>query len=114
MSKLAEGDLIWVPADATQGREQAGKRPAMVVSVDAFNQIGMAIICAVTSHQGTARSARNPLEVPLGPNLPIQGVVLCDQIRTIDWKARGATPIAHAGRPALLEVRTRLRKLLGI
>ncbi|HZZ95231.1 MAG TPA: type II toxin-antitoxin system PemK/MazF family toxin [Usitatibacter sp.] len=114
MTRLAEGDLIWVPDEEAHGREQAGKRPAIVVSVDAFNDIGMAMVCPVSSHRGTAHATRNPLEVALPGDLPLGGVVLCDQIRTIDWKARKATRIANAGRPALLEVRARLRRLLGI
>ena len=114
MKKVVEGDLIWLPDTGAQGREQVGKRPAMVVSVNDFNDIGMAIVCAVTSHQGTSHAMRNPLEVAIPKGLPIAGAVLCDQVRTVDWKARGATTIAHAGRTTLLEVRARLRKLLGI
>lgn len=114
MTKLVEGDLIWLPDDGGQGRKQAGKRPAMVVSIDAFNDIGMAMVCPVTSHQGTAHATRNPLEVALPKGLAVEGVVLCDQIKTVDWKGRGATRIANAGRQTLPEVRARLRKLLGV
>ena len=114
MSSLAEGDLIWLPEVDAKGKEQAGKRPAMVVSIDAMNEIGMAMVCPVTTHQGSAQAPRNPLEVALPKGLPIVGVVLCDQIKTVDWKTRGATRICNAGRPALLEVRARLRKLLGV
>jgi mRNA interferase MazF len=114
VSHLAEGDLIWLPDDGAQGKEQAGKRPAMIVSIDAMNEIGMAMACPVTTHQGSAHATRNPLEVALPRGLPIAGVVLCDQIKTVDWKARGAIRICNAGRPTLLEVRARLRKLLGV
>ncbi len=114
MTKRVEGDLIWLQDEGAHGKEQAGKRPVMVVSVDALNEIGMAMICPVTSHRGSAHGTRNPLEVALPTGLPITGVVLCDQIKTVDWKARGATKIANAGRTTLLEVRARLRKLLGV
>jgi mRNA interferase MazF len=110
----SEGDLVWLPDPDAQGREQAGGRPALVVSINAFNEVGMAMVCAVTSHGGTAHAVRNPLEVAIPKGLAISGVVLCDQVRTIDWKARGAKTIANAGRTTLLEVRTRLRKLLGL
>ena len=114
MSRLVEGDLIWLTDGGVQGREQSGRRPVIVVSIDAFNDIGMAMVCPVTSHQGSAHATRNPLEVALPKGLPIEGMVLCDQIKTIYWKARGATKIANAGRQTLLEVRARLRKLLGV
>lgn len=113
MSGINEGDLIWLSDPGARGGEQEGKRPALVVSVDAFNEVGMAIVCAVTTHGGSSHATRNPLEVAIPGGLPIKGVVLCDQIRTIDWRARGATTLANAGRTTLLEVRARLRKLLG-
>ena len=114
MKNVAEGDFIWLPDPGSQGAEQAGRRPAMVVSVNDFNDIGMAVVCAVTSHQGTSHATRNPLEVAIPKGLTIAGAVLCDQVRTVDWKARGATTIANAGRTTLLEVRARLRKLIGV
>ncbi len=83
-------------------------------SINDFNDIGMAIVCGVTSHQGTSHAKRNPLEVAIPKGLPIAGAVLCDQVRTVDWKARGTTTIANAGRTTLLEVRARVRKLLGV
>jgi mRNA interferase MazF len=114
VSTLREADLIWLSTDGATGQEQAGKRPFMIVSVDAFNGTGSAMVCPITSHQGTAHATRNPLEVNLPKGLPIQGAVLTDQIRTIDWEARGAEKITNAGRPTLLDVRARLRRYLGI
>ncbi len=111
---MKEGDLIWVTDPTAVGSEQQGKRPALVVSGDAFNQTGLAIVCAVSSHRGTAHATRNPLEVAIPRGLAIQGVVLTEQLRTIDWRARGAVSAASAGRTTLLEVRARLRKILMI
>ena len=111
---MKEGDLIWVTDPAAVGSEQQGKRPALVVSCDAFNQTGIAIVCAVSSHRGSAHATRTPLEVAIPKGLAIQGVVLTEQVRTIDWKARGISAAGNAGRTTLLEVRVRLRKILAI
>jgi len=111
---VKEGDLIWIGHPDAVGSEQKGRRPALIVSCDAFNQTGLAVVCAVSSHGGTAHAFRNPFEVAVPRGLAIQGVVLTDQIRTIDWEARGAVTAANAGRATLLEVRARLRKILAI
>lgn len=111
---MKEGDLIWVTDPDAVGSEQQGKRPALVVSCDAFNQSGLASVCAVSSHRGTAQATRNPLEVAIPKGLAIQGVVLSEQIRTVDWKARGIIAVGNAGRTTLLEVRARLRRILAI
>jgi mRNA interferase MazF len=68
------------------GHEQAGRRPALVLSPVSYNRkAGMVILCQVTSQQ-----KNYPFEVAIPPGLPIQGVILCDQIKNLDWNARNA------------------------
>jgi mRNA interferase MazF len=84
------GDLIWTDFDPTKGREQAGRRPALVVSPSAFTEnTGLAIVCPITSHVRPF-----PTSVVLPSNLPITGEILTSHIRSIDTQAR---PIRYAG-----------------
>lgn len=105
------GDLIWTDFDPTQGREQAGRRPALVVSDAAFTESsGLVIVCPITS-----RVRPFPSSVVLPPGLPISGEVLISHIRSIDTEAR---PVRYAGisipaETALL-VRAKLDALIAI
>ena len=84
------GDLIWTEFDPTLGREQAGRRPALVVSSAAFTEnSGFAIVCPITS-----RVRPFPTSVVLPPGLPITGEILTSHIRSIDTLAR---PVRYAG-----------------
>lgn len=70
----------------TVGHEQAGRRPALVLSPKAYNgRAGLAIVCPIASHV-----KGYPFEVLLPPGLPIKGAIQSDQVRTIDWHARNA------------------------
>jgi len=78
------GDLIWTDFDPTMGREQAGRRPALVVSSAAFTtNTGLAVVCPITS-----RVRPFPTSVVLPPGLPIAGEILTSHIRSIDTIAR--------------------------
>lgn len=84
------GDLIWTDFDPIRGREQAGRRPALVVSSASFTEnTGLATVCPITSHIRPF-----PTSVVLPPNLPIVGEILTSHIRSIDTQAR---PIRYAG-----------------
>ena len=84
------GDLIWTDFDPTRGREQAGRRPALVVSPAIFSRnTGLVIVCPITSHV-----RRLPTSVVLPAGLPIAGEILISHIRSIDIAAR---PIRYAG-----------------
>src|SRR5215471_21748133 len=84
------GHLIWTDFDPTRGREQAGRRPALVVSSALFTEnTGLAIVCPITS-----RVRPFPTSVVLPPGLPIAGEILTSHIRSIDTQAR---PIRYAG-----------------
>jgi mRNA interferase MazF len=110
----SEGDIVEIDVDDASGHEQRGRRPALVVSVNALQSaLGLAVVCAVTTHRGTATRARSALEVPIPANLPVKGVVLPHQLRTIDLTARTATTRCTVPRPTLLAVRARLKALLA-
>ena len=80
------GHLIWLTFDPQAGREQAGHRPAIVLTADYYNKAsGLALVCPITS-----RVKKYPFEVPVKQG-KIKGVILTDQIKSLDWKLRGAS-----------------------
>ena len=101
------GDLLWLHFDPQSGREQAGRRPALVVSHGAYNcKVGLALCCPVT---GQAKGY--PFEVQVPEGLPVSGVVLSDHIKSVDWKARQAERICKAPASLVDEVLARLDAL---
>ena len=105
------GDLIWTDFDPGTGREQAGRRPALVVSPRAFWQAsGFAIVCPVTSR---VRPFASSVVLPEG--MPVQGEVLTSHVRSIDTMARPVRPVGAAvGAGVLAEVRAKLAVLIGL
>lgn len=102
------GDLVWLEFDPQAGHEQAGRRPALVVSHDAYNsKVGLALMCPITSAK-----KGYPFEVSIPDGLPVRGVVLSDQIRNLDWRARNAKHIAHIDRSTLEEVLAKIHTLI--
>jgi mRNA interferase MazF len=84
------GDLIWTDFDPTRGREQSGRRPALVVSAAAFTaNTGLAVVCPITS-----RVRPFPTSVVLPTGLPVAGEILVSHVRSIDTLAR---PVRYAG-----------------
>lgn len=80
----ARGDLVYVNFTPQSGHEQAGTRPGIVLSPKDFNQAtGFAVVCPIT------RQAKGyPFEVALPDGLAIEGVVLTDQVKSLDWRSR--------------------------
>ena len=80
------GDVIWVTLNPQTGHEQAGRRPAVVLSPGAYNgKVGLAILCPITS-----QVKGYPFEVHIPDGLPVRGVILADQVKSLDWRARQA------------------------
>lgn len=81
------GDIVWINFDPQAGHAQAGHRPALVISPAAYNgRVGLALLCPIT------RQAKGyPFEVPIPSAGPVGGVVLADQVKSLDWRARRAT-----------------------
>ncbi|MFN2603546.1 MAG: endoribonuclease MazF [Gemmatimonadaceae bacterium] len=85
------GDAVWLSFDPQAGHEQSGRRPAIVLSPRIYNKrSGLALLCPVSS-----KVKGYPFEVELPPGLPIAGAVLSDQLRSLDWRARGAARICE-------------------
>jgi len=80
------GDIAWLQFDPHAGHEQAGTRPALVVSPGSYNRrVGLALFCPVTS-----QVKGYPFEVVLPPGLKVQGAILSDQLKSLDWRVRRA------------------------
>ncbi|OGZ96847.1 MAG: mRNA-degrading endonuclease [Candidatus Sungbacteria bacterium RIFCSPLOWO2_02_FULL_54_10] len=82
------GDIAWISFDPQRGREQAKRRPAVVLSPYRYNQkTGLALVCPITAH-----AKGYPFEVGVRDG-KISGVVLSDHMRSVDWRARRAVLI---------------------
>jgi len=103
------GDLVWLSFSPQAGREQAGRRPAVVFSPHAYNsRSGLCLACPVTS-----QAKGYPFEVPLPDGLAVTGIILVDHVRSADWQVRHAECAGRVPPEVLEEVRARLMPLLG-
>ena len=103
------GEVVWIDFDPQSGREQAGRRPALVLSLKKYNAaVGLMIACPITSRQ-----KGYPFEVALPQGLPIQGVVLSDHMRSLDWRARRADFICRVPEEIIEEVVGKALTLFG-
>lgn len=111
MAKLyvpERGDIVWLQFDPQAGHEQAGLRPAFVVSPRAYNRkVGLALFCPITS-----RIKGYPFEVPLPTGGKARGAILSDQLKSLDWKARKATKFDRATDVVIQEVTGRILALV--
>jgi mRNA interferase MazF len=104
------GDLVWISFTPQAGRELARRRPGLVLSPRSYNdKVGLCLVCPLT-HQAKGYA----FEVALPQDLPVQGVVLADHVKSADWRARGCEPIVAAPPEVLDEVRAKLKPLLGM
>ncbi|HOD08453.1 MAG TPA: endoribonuclease MazF [Myxococcota bacterium] len=104
----ARGDIVWIDMNPQAGHEQAGRRPAVVLSPAEYNsRTGLAVMCPIT-----CQIKGYPFEVPIPDGLPITGTVLSDQVRSLDWRRRNAAPIAALPAPSLAAILARLTALL--
>jgi mRNA interferase MazF len=100
---------VWLHFDPRSGHEQGGRRPALVLSPASYNgKVGLAILCPVTS-----RAKGYPFEVALPSGSGVEGVVLADQLKSLDWRARHAELIGRMPEGVTAEVLGRLGALLG-
>ena len=102
------GDIVWITLTPQTGHEQAGRRPALVLSPRSYNQkVGLTIFCPITS-----KVKGYPFEVAIPKGLKASGVILSDQVKSLDWKARKTKFCCKFPEPALLEVLGKLGALL--
>jgi mRNA interferase MazF len=103
------GDIVWLEFNPQAGYEQAGYRPALVVSPKSYNEkVGLALFCPITS------SVKGyPFEAILPEKHKISGAILADQIKSLDWRVRKAKRTASAPQYVLEEVLAKIHALLG-
>ena len=105
------GDLIRLDFDPSAGHEQQGTRPALVLSPEAFNRLGLVLACPVTRGGAFARGKAWTVPLP-DVGLATDGVVLCNQVRTVDWKARHAQFIEAVSPELIGDVLARVATLI--
>ena len=102
------GDIVWLDFNPQAGHEQAGKRPAIVISPKKYNsKVGLALFQPITSKQ-----KGYPFEVLLPKNLPISGVILSDRIKSLDWKIRKIKYICTIHQKYIQEVVNKFQVLI--
>lgn len=103
------GDFVWLTFDPQAGREQAGRRPALVLSPKIYNaRSGLALACPITT-----KAKGYPFEVSVPTGSGATGVILADHLRSVDWRARRAELLGRCAGEVMQEVRARLAPLLG-
>lgn len=103
------GDAVWITLNPQAGHEQAGRRPAVVLSPAAYNgKVGLAILCPITNQR-----KGYPFEVIIPAGLSITGVILSDQVKNLDWRARQAEFISKLPVETVAEVLGKLDTLLS-
>ncbi|WP_252090246.1 type II toxin-antitoxin system ChpB family toxin [Pseudomonas sp. MWU13-3659] len=109
--KFARGDIVQVNLDPTVGREQQGAaRPALVLTPAAFNTSGLAVIAPISQGGDFARHAGFAVTLS-GAGTQTQGVMLCNQIRTVDLEARNAKRIESVPEVVILDALARVQTL---
>ncbi len=102
------GDLVWLTFNPQAGHEQAERRPAVVLSPAAYNgKVGLALFCPITN-----QVKGYPFEVALPEGLPISGVILADQVKSLDWRARETEKIVELPDLVFQDALSRIRVLL--
>ncbi len=103
-----QGDLVWIEFNPQAGHEQAGLRPALIISPAAYNRkVGLALICPITS-----KVKGYPFEVILPDKFKINGAILSDQIKSLDWQARKAKFIIKAPLEIINDVIAKIKTIL--
>ena len=104
-----KGDIIWIDFNPQSGREQAGHRPALVISPTRYNRkVRLILVCPITTKVKGYR-----FEIPIPEGLPISGVVLADQVKSLDFQARRAEFVCKMPDETLMKVITVITRLLN-
>ncbi|HET6231498.1 MAG TPA: endoribonuclease MazF [Longimicrobiaceae bacterium] len=104
------GDIVWISFNPQSGHEQAGRRPALTLSPGSYNsKAGLALFCPITSQK-----KGYPFEVALPAGLPVHGVALVDQIKSLDWRSRQVSPITQVPAVVLHEALGKIEVLLKL
>jgi mRNA interferase MazF len=102
------GDAIWINLNLQAGHEQAGRRPAIVLSPQSYNgKVGLCLLCPITN-----QVKGYPFEVKIPAGLGVTGVVLSDQAKSLDWRVRNAEFVTELPEIVTNEVLKKLKSLL--
>jgi mRNA interferase MazF len=102
------GDIVWMSLNTQSGHEQAGRRPALIISPEIYNaKTGLSLCVPLTT-----KAKGLPFEVEIPSDIPISGVILSDHIKNLDWKARNADYICSLNEDIIINVIEKVRKLL--
>jgi mRNA interferase MazF len=102
------GDAVWLNFSPKAGHEQSGRRPAVVISPGSYNKkVGLGLFCPITS-----QTKGYPFEVGIPSGINVSGVVLSDQIKSLDWRAREAQFICKLPVSTMNEVLKKLSTLV--
>ena len=103
------GDAVWIDFSPQTGSEQTGRRPAVVLSPGTYNgRVGLALLCPITS-----QVKGYPFEVVIPSGLNVRGVILADQVKSLDWRARNAEVVASLPADTIDEVLEKIGVLLA-
>src|SRR5690625_2169473 len=103
-------DVVWLTFEPQAGSEQAGRRPALVISPETYNdKVGLALVCPITK-----QVKGYPFEVAIPSGFDVKGVVLADQLKSLDWRVRRAEYLGRVSSEVLDEVVGKLRTLIEI
>ena len=104
------GDVVWITFNPQAGHEEAGRRPAVILTRGDYNaKVGLALLCPVTS-----QVKGYPFEVLIPEGLPVNGAILSDQVKSMDWRARNAAFVCTLSPETILEVLQKIDVLLAI
>ena len=109
---MKRGDIYFVDLDPVQGREQRGHRPVFIITPEAFNRLSAPLVAPITSGGAFARHRGFAVELS-GRALRIQGVVLCNQLRTLDIAARNGRFVESAPNEVVSDVLARIATLIS-
>jgi mRNA interferase MazF len=102
------GDIVWLDFDPQAGHEQSGRRPAFVLSPGAYNgKTGIMLCCPITS-----QLKGYPFEVPVEGSTAVRGVILADQVKSLDWQVRRAQKKGRVAPAVLEEVVDKVKAIL--
>jgi mRNA interferase MazF len=104
----SRGDVAWMDFDPQLGREQSGRRPALILSQHEYNRtIGLLVCCPITS-----RLKDYPFEVTIPDGLSVHGAVLSDHIKSLDWRHRNPSFICHMPEPVIMQVLAKFHSII--
>lgn len=104
----SRGEIAWLEFTPQKGSEQSGHRPALVISPQEYNRkVGLALFCPITT-----QIKNYPYEVKISEHLKVEGVILCDQIKSLDWRSRKAKRICEVPDDILQEVIAKIKTLI--